>query len=66
MKKTFAATAVLAGLASLAPLAAQAEGHYVPGVEGIQAASVPPPGFYYLGYAVNYNANSLSIGYTNH
>ena len=59
MKKTFAATAVLAGLASLAPLAAQAEGHYVPGVEGIQAASVPPPGFYYLGYAVNYNANSF-------
>ena len=59
MKKTFAATAVLAGLASLSPLVAQAEGHYVPGVEGIQAASVPPPGFYYLGYAVNYNANSF-------
>ena len=53
------ATAVLAGLASLSPLVAQAEGHYVPGVEGIQAASVPPPGFYYLGYAVNYNANSF-------
>jgi len=42
MKKKFAAAALLA---SLAPLAAQAEGHYVPGVEGTQAASVPPPGF---------------------
>ena len=59
MKKTFAATALLAGLGSLAPLAAQAEGHYVPGVEGAQAASVPPPGFYYLGYVVNYNINSF-------
>ncbi len=36
-----------------------AGGHYVPGVEGVQAASVPPPGLYYLGYLVNYNAGSL-------
>ena len=46
-------------LAGLSSLSAQAEGHYVPGVEGTQAASVPPPGFYYLGYLVNYNINSL-------
>ncbi len=39
--------------------AAHAAGHYVAGVEGIQAASVPPPGTYYLGYAVNYSIDSL-------
>lgn len=38
---------------------AQAGGHYVPGVEGIQAASVPPPGMYYLGYLVNYSIDEL-------
>lgn len=37
-----------------------AGGHYVPGVEGIQAASVPPPGVYYLGYLVNYSINELA------
>jgi hypothetical protein len=36
-----------------------AGGHYVPGVEGMQAASVPPPGNYYLGYLVDYNINEL-------
>jgi hypothetical protein len=41
----------LALAASLcAGLGAQAAGHYVPGVEGVQAASVPPPGVYYVGY----------------
>lgn len=39
--------------------AAHAAGHYVPGVEGIQAASVPPPGLYYLGYIVNYKADDF-------
>lgn len=58
MQRNFAA-AVLALLGGLAPLAAQAEGHYVPGVEGAQGASVPPPGFYYLGYLVNYDINSF-------
>lgn len=38
---------------------AHAGGHYVPGVEGIQAASVPPPGVYYLGYLVNYSIDEL-------
>ena len=59
MKKNAIASAALALLAGLSPLAAQAEGHYVPGVEGIQAASAPPPGVYYLGYLVNYNINSF-------
>ena len=52
-------SAALALVATLAGGAAQAEGHYVPGVEGAQGASVPPPGFYYLGYLVNYNINSF-------
>lgn len=49
----------LCWLGSPAPLVAQAEGHCVPAVEGTQAASVPPPGFYSLGYLVNYHANSF-------
>jgi len=40
-------------------LSAQAGGHYVAGVEAIQAASVPPPGTYYLGYLVDYNIEHL-------
>ena len=59
MQRNFAAAAVLALLGGVAPLAAQAEGHYVPGVEGTQAASVPPPGFYYLGYLVHYDIDSF-------
>lgn len=43
----------------VATTGAQADGHYVPGVEGLQAPSVPPEGVYYLGYLVNYNINSL-------
>lgn len=51
--------ALAAALITLAP-AALAAGHYVTGVEGIQAASVPPPGVYYLGYLVDYNIGSVS------
>lgn len=36
-----------------------ADGHYVPGVEGMQAATVPPPGMYYLGYLVHYDIKSF-------
>ncbi|MEO8119154.1 MAG: transporter [Rhodoferax sp.] len=50
MKKIIFALAALA-----AAMSVHAGGHYVPGVEGIQAASVPPPGNYYLGYLVDYN-----------
>ena len=31
----------------------------MPGVEGMQAASVPPPGFYYLGYLLNYDIDDF-------
>ena len=58
-RSTATAAAVLALLAGLAPLAAQADGHYVPGVEGLQGASVPPPGLYYLGYLVHYDIDSF-------
>ena len=54
MKKILTQTALVM-LTALACHTAQAGGHYVPGVEGIQAASVPPPGDYYLGYMVHYN-----------
>ena len=37
--------AALALLAALAGGAAQAEGHYVTGVEGLQGSSVPPAGW---------------------
>jgi hypothetical protein len=56
MKKILFAAAALTALVS-----AHAEGHYVPGVEGIQAASVPPPGLYYLGYMANYNAEQFKV-----
>jgi hypothetical protein len=32
-------------------------GHYVHGVEGIKAATLPPPGFYYRLYTVYYDAD---------
>jgi hypothetical protein len=56
-KKSIIAAACAA--AALFTGAAHAEGHYVTGVEGVQAASVPPPGNYYLGYLVNYDINSF-------
>ena len=58
MKKLIA-SAVTALLAGLGATAAVAGGHYVTGVEGVQAASVPPPGLYYLGYLVDYNIDNF-------
>lgn len=52
-------SAALALVATLAGGAAQAEGHYVTGVEGLQGSSVPPAGNYYLGYLVNYDINGF-------
>ncbi len=59
MKKTSIAAAALALCGLWAAGGAQAEGHYVAGVEGLQAASVPPPGMYYLGYLVNYQIDDF-------
>ena len=41
---------------------AQPSGHYVPGVEGIKAASLPPPGFYARDYNYFYNSHRLNDG----
>jgi hypothetical protein len=50
-----------AGLFALpALLQAQPTAHYVPGVEGIKAASLPPPGIYLRDYNVAYYADSLN------
>jgi hypothetical protein len=50
-----AALAALPGL-----LQAQPDAHYVPGVEGIKCASLPPPGFYFKDYNVFYNAGQVN------
>ncbi len=42
------------------PLHAQPTAHYVPGVEGIKAASLPPPGFYLRDYNVAYFSDRLN------
>lgn len=51
------------GLALGLPLTAAADAtqHYVPGVEGIQAASVPPPGFYLRFYGVYYDSDDVKV-----
>jgi hypothetical protein len=41
-------------------LQAQPSAHYVPGTEGFEAASLPPPGFYLRDYDVVYSANQLN------
>lgn len=40
----------------------QETGHYVPGIMGIKAASLPPPGSYYIMHNVFYTANSTYDG----
>jgi len=52
---TFGLVAVLFGT----PFAGET-GHYVSGVEGIKAATLPPPGFYYRLYNVYYHADTLT------
>ena len=41
---------------------AQPDAHYLPGLEGIKGASLPPPGFYFKDYNVFYEADSLNNG----
>jgi hypothetical protein len=38
---------------------AQPDAHYVPGIEGIECATLPPPGFYFRDYNVFYLAEVL-------
>ncbi len=52
-----AALAVIAG-----SLQAQPDAHYVPGVEVIKGASLPPPGWYFRDYNVVYVADQANNG----
>jgi hypothetical protein len=57
MKKQLVLMVLLAALAA-APGSTQAQtAHYVPGVEGIKAATLPPPGVYFRDYNVAYTAS---------
>ena len=48
-------------LAALAgTIQAQPDAHYVPGIEGVKGASLPPPGFYFRDYNVFYVADQLN------
>lgn len=52
---------LLAGLFALPTLLqAQPSAHYVPGVEGIKGASLPPPGFWLRDYNAVYFADALN------
>jgi hypothetical protein len=57
MKTQITTTLIVAGsLALPALIQAQPTAHYVPGVEGIKGASLPPPGLYFRDYNVGYYA----------
>ena len=51
-------TAALAAIPGA--IQAQPDAHYVPGVEGIKGASLPPPGFYFKDYNVFYVAEQAN------
>ena len=66
MKKNLLQSFLLATALVLLPTLLHAQGapaftgHYVPGVEGIKGASLPPPGFYVRDYNVFYFADQLN------
>jgi hypothetical protein len=60
ISKLLLAAAVLCTLAGL--VQAQPSAHYVPGVEGIKAASLPPPGVYVRDYNVGYMSSRFNDG----
>lgn len=56
---------VAAGTLSLAlsaPPVLAVNGHYVGGIEGSKGPAVPPQGFYYRGYLVHYDIDSVQDG----
>lgn len=54
---------IAAALAALpGVLQAQPDAHYVPGIEGITCATLPPPGVYFRDYNIFYFANQLNNG----
>ncbi len=63
MKKTISMAIIalgIVGILSGGAFAGEAGTHYVNGVEGLKAASLPPPGFYYRMYNVLYTADALT------
>jgi len=62
MRKSIVVILCVLGIAAAiyGTAAAGVTGHYVNGVEGIKAATLPPPGFYYRLYNVFYNACDLT------
>ncbi|WP_129139499.1 SphA family protein [Modicisalibacter coralii] len=62
MRYLLSATALALGGCLLADSALAVNGHYVAGVEGLRAATVPPPGTYYRAYLVHYRIDSLTDG----
>ncbi len=62
MRKWTGLTGILLSILLLTGLCAAETGHYVNGVEGIKAATLPPPGNYYRMYNTFYNADTLTDG----
>jgi hypothetical protein len=61
MKNQIIRCLLLAALAALpGAIQAQPDAHYVPGIEGLKGASLPPPGFYLRDYNVFYVANQVN------
>ncbi len=57
----FACAALVVGAIALPmTVTAQPSAHYIPGLEGIKAATLPPPGLYLRDYNVAYFANRLN------
>ncbi|MCA1809548.1 MAG: transporter [Kiritimatiellia bacterium] len=59
MKKTLAGILALSAIIFCAVTGKAGEPHYVSGVEGIKAATLPPPGLYGRLYGVYYHADTL-------
>lgn len=57
MKNQLKKLTLLIAASSLPLIAYASDSHYVPGIEGVKGSVVPPPGVYYKGYVVNYNAD---------
>jgi hypothetical protein len=60
--KGLVAAFLAAGLILSGSSAALAFGHYTPGSLGVNAATLPPPGFHYTMYNIFYNADTLKDG----
>ena len=60
MKKLFISVWLVMGLLVFGSANASETGHYVNGVEGVKAASVPPPGHYWIMYNAFYVTSRLN------